>query len=393
MGLQIPDLFKLTYVSLRGNPLRSSLTTLGVFMGVAAVSATLQVSNISQAIIARQLAEREAPHIRVRPDWRQGNYQPFELEDLTYLQNRLSGAKAVSTTRWMRPSPAIFQDREAQPEMYGVSQDYFDTSGRVMVAGRSFTPADFANYRSVIIIDKTLAEELFGKDRPIDRRIYVGGRPYVVVGVMAAKLRDAAEEDPQGILVMPLSVHNALTGSRFLRGILIRPNSISDIETLEQRLLQLLEQRYPNRSFRTSNNILDILEQQKTLNVVGRSLLAVGGVALLVGGVGIANITIASVMERTKEIGLRLAIGAQAKDILLQFVLEAMLLSLLGGTLAIGSVHGLTVVVSRQFELPYEFDGKSAAFALSSALLVGIGAGFFPALRASQLDPVAALRS
>ncbi|MDY6940812.1 MAG: ABC transporter permease [Cyanobacteriota bacterium] len=391
MGLKIPDLFKLTYVSLRGNPLRSTLTALGVFMGVGAVSATLQVSNISQAIISQQLDEREAPQINVNPDWGP-NYQPFEIEDLEYLKNRLSEAKAISTMRWAWFNPVLFQDRQAEPDMYGVSQDYFDTSGRALEEGRRFTPADFTNYRSVVAIDRILAEQLFGSERPIDRRIYVGGRPYVVVGVMESKLQ-YSDEEPRGMLVMPLSVHSALTGERTLRRIQIRPENLEDLEPLETRLLQLLEQRYPNRAFRTRHNVVDLLEQQKTLNSVGRALLAVGGIALLVGGVGIANITIASVMERTKEIGLRLAIGATARDILLQFVLEAMLLSLLGGTLAIATVHSLTVVVSQQFELPYKFDGKSATFALGSALLVGIGAGFFPALRASQLDPVTALRS
>ena len=125
---------------------------------------------------------------------------------------------------------------------------------------------------------------------------------------------------------------------------------------------------------------------------MSKALLVVGAIALIVGGVGIANITIASVIERTPEIGLRRAVGATQLDILLQFILEAAILSLIGGTIAIITVHGATVVVAKQFKLPYKFENRTAILALSSAILVGVGAGFFPALRASQLDPVKALK-
>jgi putative ABC transport system permease protein len=127
--------------------------------------------------------------------------------------------------------------------------------------------------------------------------------------------------------------------------------------------------------------------------MASKGLTAVGIISLLIGGVGIANITIAAVMERTPEIGLRRAIGAKKQDILLQFILEAAILSLLGGIAAIISVHGLTMVVAETFNLPYEFESKTAALSLGSALLVGVGAGFLPAVRASRLDPVKALRN
>ncbi|MGL5083330.1 MAG: ABC transporter permease, partial [Microcoleaceae cyanobacterium] len=136
----------------------------------------------------------------------------------------------------------------------------------------------------------------------------------------------------------------------------------------------------------------DILTQQKTLESVSKALLVVGAIALLVGGVGIANITIASVIERTPEIGLRRAIGATQFDVMLQFILEAAILSLVGGVVAVATVHGATTAIAKQFELPYEFDRRTTLIALGSAVLVGVSAGFIPALRASQLDPVKALR-
>jgi putative ABC transport system permease protein len=154
-----------------------------------------------------------------------------------------------------------------------------------------------------------------------------------------------------------------------------------------------LKKRLSETDIDSYNNISDIQEQQTTLHMVSNSLLVLAGISLLVGGVGIANITIASVTERTKEIGLRRAIGATSFEIVVQFILEAVFLSLLGGAAAIITVHGLTVVVADNFDFPYQFEPATAVFSLGSALLVGVGAGFFPALQASKIDPVKALRS
>nr|WP_238360582.1 FtsX-like permease family protein [Iningainema tapete] len=154
-----------------------------------------------------------------------------------------------------------------------------------------------------------------------------------------------------------------------------------------------ITEKFTGGKFLFWNNVSDIIQQQKTLEMASQGLTVVGAMALLVGGVGIANIMIASVTERTAEIGLRRAVGATQQEIMLQFILEALLLSLIGGVVGLGVVHGLTVVVTDTFKLPYQFDGAIATVALGSALLVGVGASFTPALRASQIDPVKALRS
>ena len=190
-----------------------------------------------------------------------------------------------------------------------------------------------------------------------------------------------------------MSFYYALTGSRDIGSIQIRPYKIEDLKDLADKAKQLMEQRFPGKEIYSWNNVRQILAQQETLEMASHGLTAVGIISLLIGGVGIANITIAAVMERTPEIGLRRAIGAKRRDILLQFILEAAILSLLGGTAAIISVHGLTMVVAETFKLPYEFESKTAALSLGSALLVGVGAGFLPAVRASRLDPVKALRN
>ncbi|KOR34464.1 MULTISPECIES: ABC transporter permease [Planktothricoides] len=396
MSLTPIDLLKLTYLSLSGNLLRSALTSVGVFMGVAAVSATLQVGTISRAVVAKKLAEREAPQIIVFPYDASNDWEPVDvkLEDIEFLRKRLVGSQAIAVINRVYSWETRFRDRQAnpQPKITAVSQGFLETSGRRIISGSFFTQADFDKYRPVVVIDEALVEALFLDSNPIGERIDIDGRPYFVRGVMETKLRGSWDEG-NGEAIIPLSVYSALTGDQTLSLILIRPESLEEIDPMSEQVSKLLKRRFSGKELSTWNNIRDIKEQQDTLLMVSRSLLAVGAIALLVGGVGIANITIATVMERTAEIGLRRAIGATQADIMLQFILEAALLSLIGGILAIGTVHGITIVVADTFKLPYKFEPPTAGLALGSALLVGVGAGFFPALQASQLDPVKALSS
>lgn len=360
-------------------------------MGVAAVSATLQVGNISRAMIAQQLAKRGAPQASVYPKKDGGRTTQLKLEDMEFLRERLVGLRAISSFNWAGATPTVFQDKEFTPPMSPVSQDFLLTSGKALVSGRFFTTEDFASYRPVAVIDQLLAEQLFGGQNAVGKMIYAGNRPYIVVGVVTTTLDENAP--PEGQLYITMSAYNALSGSRDIGSIQMRPDKLEDVEDLSHQAEELLQQRYPGQKFRFWNNVSDILQQQKTLEMASQGLTVVGVIALLVGGVGIANIMIASVTERTAEIGLRRAVGATKQEIMLQFILEAALLSLLGGTVGLGVVHGLTVVVTDTFKLPYEFDTSIATLALGSALLVGVGAGLPPALRASQIDPVQALRS
>lgn len=361
-------------------------------MGVAAVSATLQAGSISRAVIARQLAERGAPQITVYPQWEPDRIVlQLRLEDLEFLRQRLTGVQATSAFNWAGQMPTVFQDKAYLPSVSPVTQDYLLTSGKNLVRGRFFTTLDFAKYRPVAVIDEFLVKELFGDRNPVGEQIVVGRRPYVVVGVLETRPDD--DSPPEGQILVPMAIYNALRGKQDIGSIQIRPYRLEDLPDLSDRAIEVLEQRYPGFSFWAWNNVDDLIQQQQTLELATRGLMVVGAIALLVGGVGIANITIASVTERTSEIGIRRAVGATQREIALQFVLEAALLSLVSGTVALVVVHVVAVNVADVFDLPYEFEGRIAALALGSALVVGVGAGFPPALRASQLDPVQALRS
>ena len=392
MSLSILSLIKLSCSSLLGNPVRSFLSGIGVFMGVFAVSATLQVGNISRAVIKQQLAERDAPQVFVFGGFNSitEEYVQLSLEDLEVLQQQLKGLKSISGTSWMDSSQVVFQNQQADPSVMAKTIDFLNTSGRKLIAGRSFIANDFEAYQPVIIIDKVLADKLFEQIHPTGKTIYLNFRPYIVIGIIESQ--ESQQEEPKGEAYLPMAIYSAITGGKKFQSLQLRPYKIEELETLGEQTKKILETRFPGYKFRTWNTVRRILEQKKTLDSVSKALLVVGAIALIVGGVGIANITIASVIERTPEIGLRRAVGATQLDIMLQFILEAAILSLVGGTIAIITVHGATVVVAKQFKLPYEFENRTAILALSSAILVGVGAGFFPALRASQLDPVKALK-
>ncbi len=392
MGLSILSLIRLSCSSLLGNPVRSFLSGIGVFMGVAAVSATLQVGTISRAVIAQQLAEQDAPQVAIYRDWNPitKDAAKLSLKDLEILQRQLKGLKSISSMNFIYSAQIFFQSEQANPFAIGTTINFLNTSGRRLLAGRSFKLSDFENYQPVIIIDQFLADKLFKNEDPLGKSIYLNFRPYVVIGIVVTK--PIWGQEPRGVVYLPMAIYSAVTGEQEIDSLLLRPYKIEDLDALGEQAKNILEKRFPGYKFYITNTIEEIIQQQKTLDSVSKALLVVGAIALIVGGVGIANITIASVIERTPEIGLRRAVGATQLDIMLQFILEAAILSLIGGTIAIVTVHGATVVVAQQFKLPYQFERQTAIIALSSAILVGVGAGFFPALRASQLDPVKALR-
>jgi putative ABC transport system permease protein len=284
----------------------------------------------------------------------------------------------------------VFEDKEANPAMLAVSKDFPDADGYILKTGRFFTDADYEQFRPVAILDQFLTDRLFPDQPAIGRWIYVEGRPFAVVGIVPTQ---KTTEEPEGVLIIPLAIHSAVTGRRSVSSIQVRPHDLRNLEALGKLAKDLLKQRRPGRQLWDYNNSEDIVAKQKTLDLAAQALTVVAVISLLIGGVGIANVMIGSVIERTPEIGLRRAIGATKQDVMLQFILEAAVLSLVGGTIALATVHSATLVISNQFKLPYKFDWNAGAIALSSALIVGIGAGLPAALRASQLDPVKALQA
>ncbi len=389
MSLSSRDLCLAAWRSLAATPARSGLTALGVFLGAAAVSATLQVAAISRAIIANRLAAQEAPQITASA--RSEGRHAVSSADLELLVEQVPGLEAASGSAFFKRGAALYGDRRVDLWVEAVSSQHLQTSGRQLQAGRFFSVAERDRLQAIAVVDEYLREQLFGEQPALNQQILVAGVPYTVIGVMESKLR-SADSELRGEMLVPLSYYRALSGRQTLGWFQLRLAQLADLPQTEQAVETWLAARFPDAEISTSNNVMAIRDQQRTLRLASRSLLAVGIVALAIAGVGIANITLATVWERTGEIGLRRAVGARQRDILLQFVLEAVLVGTVGATTAVVSVTGLTRLVASHFELPYQFAVRDVVLTLSAALLVGVSASALPAYQASQIAPARALR-
>lgn len=395
MAISFPDLLKLTWRSLQSDWVRSGLTGLGVFMGVAAVSATLNVAEITNAQIEQKLADRDKPHITPYLEPESGfEWSEITDDDQAALKRTIPEIRSISNISQVWVIRTVQFEGKETPDVQtaGVSQNYIDTTGRRMMQGRFFNALDFNQYRPVAIVDRKLANTVFKGRSPINQAIYAYGNRLTVVGVVETKSPGEEFGRSSGVLWLPqpLAQSYASFSSNTLQ---ISPHQLEELPTLEKKVKQVLEKRHPHATVSSYGNAEDLVKERELQQTSSRALTFVGLIALGIGGVGIANITIAAVLERTKEIGLRRAIGATQAEIMMQFILEAVLLSVLGGMAAIATVHGLTkLITTTVIQVPYKFSAQTAALSMGAAIGVGVGASFFPALRATKINVVAALR-
>jgi len=394
MALSPLDLMLVTFKDLGGNLVRSGLTTLGIFMGVAAVNATLNVDAITSAQIEQKLSERDNPHITpwvYDPTWEE---EPPEFgdDDLATMQREIPGLGIHSTAARVNVPSVRYQGQVVEQfDLRGVSESYQQVTGRQLLAGRFFDPVDFAEYHAVAIIDEAMAEQLFQEVSPLNQGIYIRGIRFTVVGVSETKKQWADDQSPGEVWITD-NYANTLGRFSFKRS-LFALDRLADYEVVEAQLETFLSQQYPGFTVRIRSNAEDLYQEEQQQRASARVLKLVGLLSLVIGGVGIANITVAAVVERTREIGLRRALGATDLEVMLQFITEAAVLSLVGGLTAVVTVHFLTKAATTQiFEAPYEFRPRDAAISMGAAFAVGVGASFLPALRVTRIDIVQALR-
>lgn len=395
MSISLPDLFTITCKSLCSNPVRSGLTMLGVFMGVAAVSATLNVGDITEAQIKTKLANRDKPYLvpYLSPEGN-ADVEDLDEEDTQILKKNVPQIDSISSISEIYLASAQFENKEAEEiEALGVSQNYVETTGRRILQGRFFNTTDFNKYRPVAVIDFKLANYLFEGQNAIGKDIFADGTRLTVIGITETKT-EGANFESFGSLWLP-QTYAKVVGGEFASNVLqIGSNNLEDIPQIKEEAEKILTQRHPKATVYMQDSTEDLLKEKELKETVALALYLLALIALLIGGVGIANISIASVIERIKEIGLRRAIGATQSEVMIQFILEAAILSVVGGTAAIFVVHGLTITATTKFiRVPYQFSSQSAALSLGSALLVGVGASFFPALKASRIDVIEAIRT
>lgn len=363
-------------------------------MGVAAVSATLNVAEITNAQIEQKLAARDKPHITPYLAPESGfDWSEITDEDQVALKRTVPEIRSISSISMVWVIDTVqFEGREVKKvESFGVSQNYIDTTGRRILQGRFFSSLDFNQYRPVAIVDQKLANALFKRQSPLNQAIYAYGNRLTVVGVVETKSQ-GEESMGAGVLWMPQPLAKSFA-SYSSSMVQISSYQLEELSTLKTKVKQVLEKRHPNTSVDAYGNAEDLIKERELQQTSSRALTLVGLIALGIGGIGIANITIAAVLERTKEIGLRRAIGATQVEIMMQFILEAVILSVLGGVAAIAIVHGLTqLITTKVIKVPYKFSAQTAALSMAAAIGVGVGSSFFPALRATKINVVTALR-
>jgi putative ABC transport system permease protein len=412
--MDIFSTFRIALLALRTNALRSALTMLGIIIGVAAVIAMIAVGKGAQSRVEEQVRSLGANVMVVFPSSQNSGGVRSGSGGVQTLTEDDARAVALEVPEVMFAAPThrasgqvVYGNQNWFAAVFGVNNDFFAVREWPLVAGRTFEQGEIASSGKVIILGQTVARQLFGEDTPfedmIDRVVRLRKVPLTVIGVAERKGQSAVGQDQDDAVFVPLSTaRTRLFG--VVQGKLRRINSIwikvspgQDMKAAEDGTRTLLRQRHRLAAGQeddfTLRNLTEIMQAQEAASRAMTALLAaIASVSLLVGGIGIMNIMLVSVTERTREIGLRMAVGARGGDILSQFLVEAVTLSCIGGAIGVALGVFAAEMVGKSASWRIEIQPPAILLAFGSAALIGIFFGFYPARKASQLEPIEALR-
>ncbi len=405
------ELVRVSFDALRVNLLRSVLTMLGIVIGVAAVIAMVTVGAGAQAEVDRQIEALGSNVLMVRSGSRwfggartaAGSTQSLTVEDTRALKAEIPEiAAAASANRGS--GQVVVGNMNWSTTIYGIDADYMIARNWELAQGREFEPAEFRNGAKVALLGNTVVEELFGAGNVVGQAIRIKNVPFTVVGALKAKGQSFGPWDQDDTIMVPFktaegrllgkSAHR--TGS--VRDIYVSVGDADAMDLVELDITELLRQRHrigPGEQDTFSiRNMTEMVEARVEARQIFNMLLAaVASVSLVVGGIGIMNIMLVSVTERTREIGLRMAVGAKERDIMLQFLVEAVTLCLLGGLIGIVVALTITVAVAEIAGWPVLVQWPIVIIAIAFSAAIGVFFGFYPARKAAAKDPIEALRS
>ena len=396
--------------ALRTNKLRSALTMLGIIIGVAAVITMIAVGSGAQSRIEEQIKGLGTNLIMLLPGsttsggvrMGAGSRNTLTEEDAYAVQRDVSSVQAAAPT--LRGTGQVVAGMTNwSTVLYGVTNEYFDARNWVIASGKAFDPADLTGSAKVALIGDTVARNLFGDSDPIGQVVRIRKVPFTVIGTLERKGQSLGGQDQDDVVLMPISTaRNRILGRgtgklRTVGTVFIKVRDGENMTEAEAQIRELLRQRHRIQQDReddfTLRNLSEVLSaREESSKIMGLLLAAVASVSLLVGGIGIMNIMLVSVTERTREIGLRMAVGARGHDILTQFLVEAITLALIGGLLGIALGIGGSLAIGEFAGWPIELGIQPVALAVGFAAAIGIFFGFYPARKASQLLPIEALR-
>ncbi|MGH7407577.1 MAG: ABC transporter permease [Candidatus Methylomirabilales bacterium] len=392
------------------NTMRSALTVLGIVIGVASVIAMIavgrgatqriqdQIRSIGSNVLVVLSGSSTAGGLRAGA----GTLLTLTEEDAAAIQAECP-AVALATPTMRGTAQIVVGNQNWSTIIQGATPDFLEARDWRLAAGEAFTAQDQASATKVALLGWTVAQNLFGDSDPVGQAIRIKKVPFTVLGVLAPKGQSPFGQDQDDLVIIPLSTAKrqvlgvSQANARAVGAIVIRAREASLQKTAEEQVTALLRQRHRLQAEQendfTVRNMMEVFAaQEESARVMAILLGAIASVSLLVGGIGIMNIMLVSVTERTREIGLRMAVGARGRDILLQFLIEAVTLALLGGL--VGTAAGLagSALLARFGDWAVSVDASALLLAFLFSAGVGIFFGFYPAKRAAELDPIEALR-
>jgi len=389
---------------IRRNVLRSSLTILGIVIGVAAVITMVTVGNGATAKVTSDISKLGSNMLHLRPgQGRRGpggariGANPFDAADVAAIERQILGLRAVAPTAGSS-GQAIYGNENWSTSVTGRTNAFMVVRDWPLDSGRTFTQGEMRAGKAVCILGKTVRDRLFGGQDPMGATIRLGKISFKVIGVLVSKGQSSFGSDQDDIVVIPLrTLQRRLTGNTDITTVLVSARDGVSTEKVKADMERLMrERRHIGRNKEDDFHVRDMQEIVSTLTGTTRVLTgllgAVAAVSLLVGGIGIMNIMLVSVTERTREIGTRLAIGALEREVLMQFLVEAVVLSSFGGLCGIALGLAAAAFGASALAVPFVFDPGIVAVAFAFSAAVGVLFGYVPARKAARLDPIEALR-
>ncbi|MFZ2217583.1 MAG: ABC transporter permease [Rhodoferax sp.] len=387
--------------SIRRNLLRSFLTILGIVIGVSAVITMVTLGNGATLAVQNQISSLGTNLLQIRPGQRMGpgggGGPSFKEADAEAIANQIGGIAAVAPES-RSGGTLVANGKNWSSSIFGSTNEWLTTGNWTLSEGRAFSDGELRAGGAVCIIGQTIYRELFGSLPATGSQLRVRQISCEVVGVLVSKGQGSFGNDQDDLVLLPIkTLQRRITGNTRVNTLLVSMQEGSDVDRVKTGLTQLLRERRKLADSDEDNfNVLDTKQLADTLSgttkIMTMLLGAVAAVSLLVGGIGIMNIMLVSVTERTREIGLRLAIGALEREVLLQFLIEAVVLAALGGIIGIILATGASLGLSGLMKIPYVFNPTVNLLSFVFSAAIGVLFGYFPARRAARLDPIEALR-